>query len=294
MKASIKDKLLLFLGGIFLFILLVLLLYDITRRGIFSSKMSLNIVVVGEGEVNVLLLKPEEEMVEWIKLPSNIKVKIFNSDARYPITSLWNYGVSEKNPYEIVEKSLGQSMGIIIARTIKLDNASYIETILGRLFQISLKTDLSIRDRILIRNFLANAVNSKKVLEYSVPKTVFDNEIDPDGKEFLLFNQAVNLWTKNKFVIESILDENADISINNISGVSGVGNILANQLESTGMHVTEVKADQNEHIDGHGCLFSNQNKFEMTDAVLEDQLRCKKIPKPSFAENAERINIWIK
>lgn len=294
MKASIKDKILLLLGGVFLFILIGLLFYDVTRKGIFSKEIGLNIAVIGDSEVNVLLLRPEEGVVEWIKLPNNIKTKIYNSDARYPIISLWNYGVSEKNPFEILEKSLGQSMGIIIAKTIKLNDGSLIETVLGKLYQLSLITDLSIRDRILIRNFLADAINSKKILEYSVPEMAFDSVIDPDGKEFLEFNQLVNLWTKNKFVIEAILNENADISINNVSGVAGKGNILANQLESTGMHVIELKADANEQIEGQGCLFNTQKNFKTTEIVLNDLLKCTKIPAPSFVENKEGISVWIK
>ena len=36
MKASIKDKILLILGSAFLIVLLGLLVYDVTRRGVYS------------------------------------------------------------------------------------------------------------------------------------------------------------------------------------------------------------------------------------------------------------------
>lgn len=294
MKASIKDKLLLILGSAFLIVLIGLLIFDVTRRGIFSGKMGINIAIVGERGVSLLLLRPEEEMVEWVKLPASISVKIFNSEAHYPLESVWSYGVLERNPYEILEKSLGQSMGIVISRTIVVGNGPSIEDLLGKMLSISLKTNLSIKDRFVIRAYIAEAVKSKRILETSVPNKVFDKVIDPDGKEFIEFNQTVNLWTKNKFVVESILDENADVLINNISGVPGKGNILANQLESSGMHVVEVKADTEEKVSSSKeCVFSTDQRYEITEMVLDVQIGCTKVPQPPFIDNDEKIRIWI-
>ena len=275
-------------------VLLGLLIFDLTRRGLYSPKMGMNVAIVGDDGVSVLLLRPEEEMAGWVKTPANIRIKIYNSEAHYPLESVWKYGVSEKKPFEILEKSLGQAMGVVISRTIKLDGKATIEDVLGKLFSIGLKTDLSIRDRALIRKFLADAVKSKKVLEMAMPNTVFDTATDPDGKEFKEFNLTMNLWTKNKFVVEPILDENADISINNVSGVSGIGNILANQLESTGMHVIEVKANAEEKVEGKGCVYGSSKRHEMTETVLREQVGCTKIALPVFVDNTERISIWIK
>jgi hypothetical protein len=223
MKASIKDKVLLILGGIFLIVLLGLLIIDISRRGIYRSDLGINVAIVGDNGVSILLLRPEEGMLGWVRLPKGIRIKVYNSEARYPLDSLWSYGVSEKKPFEILEKSLSQSMGVVISKSIKIDDNSLIENVLGKLFSMSLKTDLSIRDRVMIRSFLADAVKSKKFLELTIPGSVFDKVTDPDGKEFKEFNPTMSLWTKNKFVIEPILNENADISINNVSGISGAG-----------------------------------------------------------------------
>jgi hypothetical protein len=294
MKASIKDKLLFILGGSFLVILVGLLIFNLTRRGIYNVKMGLNIAVVGDEGVNVLLIRPEEQMAGWVRMPKNIRIKVYNSEAHYPLNSIWKYGVSERMPFEVIEKSLGQSMGVVISRTVKLDGESSIENVLGRMFSIGLKTDLSLRDRALIRQFLADAVKSKKILEMVVPESVFEKVTDPDGAEFFEFNQAMSLWTKNKFVIEPILDENADISINNISGVSGLGNIYANQLESAGGHVIEVIAAPEQVVEGKGCVFSSAKRFEMTERVLREQIGCRRIALPDFVEDGDRISIWIK
>jgi hypothetical protein len=294
MKASIKDKMLLILGGAFLLALLCLLLFDLTRRGVYRLSMGINVVVVGESDMSILLLRPDEEMLGWVRLPKGTRVKVFNSEAHYPLESLWSYGVSEKRPYETVEKSLGQAMGVVISRTIKLADSSSIENVLGDLFSFSLKTNLSIRDRVMIRSFLADAVNSKKVLELTIPESVFDSVVDPDGRSFLEFNQTMTLWTKNKFVLEPILEENADISINNVSGVIGAGSVLSAQLESAGMHVVEVKADTEEKVTGKDCVYSSDKHFEMTELVLREQIGCSKITTPSFVEGDERLRLWIK
>lgn len=294
MKASIKDKVLLILGGIFLIVLLGLLIIDVSRRGIYRSDLGINVAIIGDNGVSILLLRPEEGMLGWVRLPKGIRIKVYNSEARYPLDSLWSYGVSEKKPFEILEKSLSQSMGVVISKSIKIDDNTLIENVLGKLFSMSLKTDLSIRDRVMIRSFLADAVKSKKFLELTIPGSVFDKVTDPDGKEFLEFNSTMILWTKNKFVIEPILNENADISINNVSGITGAGNLLSDQLESTGMHIVEVKANTEENVNGKGCLYYTDKQYTMTELVLKDHVGCQKIGKPVFVEEDERVRIWIK
>jgi len=277
-----------------LIVLTVLLIIDLSKRGVYSGKMGINLAVVGDSGVSLLLLRPEEEMLGWVKLPKGVRVKVYNSEGVYPLESLWSYGVSEKKPYDILEKSLGQSMGVVISRTVKISGNSLPENVLGNLLSLRLRTNLSIRDRLLIRQFIADAVRSKKVLELSVPSSVFDKVTDPDGKEFLEFNLAMGLWTKNKFIVEPVFSENADVSINNISGVVGAGSILSNQLESAGMHVTEVKADTDEVVENSGCVYYSGKKYEMTESILREQLDCRRIAKPDFVEEDDRIRIWIK
>ncbi len=274
--------------------LLGLLVFNILQNGIFSSKMGINVAIVGDNGVSLLLLRPEEQMVSWVDLPADIRVKIYDSSASYPVESLWSYGVAEKKPFETVERSLGQSMGVVIARTIKLNNEGKIGDVLGGLLSVGVKSDLSLRDRVLIRKFLADAVKSKKVLELRLPDSVFDKTADPDGKEFLNINNAVMaLWTKNKFVLEPILDESADISINNVSDTEGVGLTLSRQLESAGMHVIEVKADKNSTVSGSGCLYTTGKSFTMTETFLKEQVDCKKIAQ-TVSTDEEKIEIWMK
>jgi hypothetical protein len=141
---------------------------------------------------------------------------------------------------------------------------------------------------------MSNAVKSKQVLEMSVPATVFDTVTDPDGATFSEFNLTMSLWTKNKFMVEPILNENADISINNVSGVSGLGGIYANQLESTGMHITELKAIPEEIVSGKNCVYASEKKYEMTELILREQMGCNRIARPSFVETDEKLRIWVR
>ena len=294
MKGSIKEKYLLFLGLFFLVVLLVLLILSFTRRGVYENNFGLNVAVVGEQGVSLLLLRPSEEMVSWVDIPNEAKIKIHDSSASYPITSLWSYGVGERKPYEIVEKSLGQAMSVVIARTIKLDRGGQVEDVLRELISLGTKTDLSIRDRFLIRVFLTESVKSKKMLEYSLPDNVFDKVVEPDGKEFWTFNNAMPLWSKNKFVWESLLDENAEVSINNVSSTQGMGTTLSRQLESSGIHVVEVKADTEDPSIYPGCVYASTKEYTATEEFLKKQVGCRKVSVNSDSNGLERIRIWIK
>ena len=272
-----------------------LMIANILRNGVYSGRMGINVAVIGETGTSLLLLRPEEGLVSWVDLPADMTVKIYNSSASYPVESLWQYSMGEKKPFETVEKSLGQTLGIVLTRTVKMEKGGRIEDVLGQLLDLGLKTDLSVRDRFLIRQFLIDTVNSKKVLTLSLPESVFDETTDPDGKEFLnVNNEIMSLWTKNKFALEPILDESADIAINNISSVEGEGLTLSRQLESAGMRVVEVKADTTATVGGTGCLYEAAKPFTMTEDFLRNQVGCKKIDSNLKTDSVGSIQIWLK
>ncbi len=293
MKVSIDKSKWQILGVIFLLALISLVTFDILRRGIFSGKTGLNVVVVGDKTVGLLLLRPDEDIVDWLELPENLKVKIYNSMANYPAVSLWKYGLAEKKPFEIVEKSLGLAMWVAIARTVKIDGEASIENVLANLHKFSLKTDLSFRDRWTIRQFLAETVTAKKMLELTIPKNAFDSVVEPDGKEFLVFNSVANLWIKNKFVLEPVLNENVDVAVNNITGQAGLGVAISRQLESAGLRVIEVKADPGDNIAGTGCLFMVRGSYPISEKFLIDQLGCIKKTGAFGESNNLGIKLWL-
>lgn len=293
MKGSIDKKTVNFFGFMFLIILISLLVYDVLRQGIYSSKIGMNVAVVGDKSVSLMLLRPDEGLISWVDLPSNMKVKIYNSSATYPIDSLWKYGNTERRPFEILERSLGTSLGVAIARTIKVDGDAKIETVLGSLHKIGLKTDISFRDKWLIRNFVSDVVDSKKVIEEAVPKKAFDEVVEPDGKVFLSVNSVAELWTNSKFVLEPILSENVDVTVNNLTGQTGYGVAISKQVESAGMRVVEVKADKSDTVDGSGCIFYAPANSPVSAKFLIDNLFCHRLSATKEGRG-KGIMIWLK
>ncbi len=293
MKGNSENKYIKVTGVTFLVVLLMLLVFRVVKDGIFSKNSGINVAVVGENSVSVLILRPDEDILGWVVLPEKLKVKIYNSAAHYPIGSLWEYGLSEKEPYTVLKKSLGLSMGVPISRTIKIRGSSTLEEVLASLHKINLKTDLSIRDRFLIRQYLVDSLTSKKVLEMDIPSSGMDKIMEPDGKSFLMFNNVISLWTKNKFLLESILNENVNLSVNNLTGLAGLGIAVSRQLEAAGIRVIDVKTDPTDDVIGSGCLFSTSGNYPYTRDFLIQQMDCvEKVREIPLVEKG--IVLWLK
>jgi len=292
MRAILNNKVLSMVGVLFLVVLVLFLVFDLSRKGIYSSSMGINVAVIGKNSVALMLLRPDEELISWVQLPANLKVKIYNSSASYPILSLWEYAHSEKKPFEIFERSLGMTLGVAIPRVLLVSGEASVESVLGSMHKIALSTDMSIRDRWLVRQFVSESVESKKVIEEVVPKNAFDEVTEPDGKKFLLVNSVARLWTNSKFILEPILSENVDVTINNLTGISGFGTEVSKQVESAGMRVVEVKADTTDSVLGEGCLFASPNNFPVSEKFLSEQLSCKKISVEKGS--GQGIRVWLR
>lgn len=294
MKENI-NKIAKYFGWLFLLILILVLLADFLRRGIFQEQVGMNLLVVGDENVGMLIMRPKDNSISWVSLPTNLKIKIFNSSATYPIKSLWKFGQSENKPFDIIEKSIGMAIGVELPRMIKVDRVASVDQALGKFLSISAQTDLSWKDRWTIYQYVSDAAVSKKIFELEVPQTAMDKVQEADGKEFLVFNPVINLWTKDKFYHEAILEENADISINNVSDTPGMALGLSRQLESSGMHVIEVINNPQDTISEKGCFFLASNKNQVTKTFLQNQAECMPLPKKEGKETGENlIKIWIR
>lgn len=282
-----------FLGWIFVFALVAMLALGFSKKGIYSSVLGINIVVVGDSGISLMLFRPREEIVTVVKMPDNLSVKIVDTGAVYPLSSLWDYGVLEKDQYEIVGDSLSNTVGVLLPRAVKIKGETSPENLLGNLHRINLQTDLSIRDRILLRKDLVTSVSSKKYLEIDIPKSAMTKMMDPDGKEFLEINYVVSLWTKNKFVFDALLGENANVRIRNLSQVNGAGLLLSRQLESSGVRVVEVGSGTDKPIEGKGCVFKSDNTHVYTEYLLKNYANCKRILTKKENMTGEGIEVWI-
>lgn len=265
-----------FLGVLFMLVLVGLLAVDFWREGVFNQNLGLNLLVVGERSVGLLSLRPKEKSIQWLRFPADLKTKVYNSGASYPLTSLWEYGKSEHNQYVVTEKSVGNMLGVAIARTIKVKGEATLERVLESFTSWGVSTDLSLRDRLVMHGMISEAILSKKVIELEMPTAAITKVTEPDGKEFWIMNEVAMVWLKDKFYFESIMAENVEVIVNNVSGVAGMGNLMARQLETAGMKVLEVKNDESDLVENQGCFYLVESgDFEMSIEYLEKQLDCR-------------------
>lgn len=280
------------IGWVFVVTFLLLLLIGFAKKGIYSPQLGMNAIVVGDTGVSIILIRPREGVMTWVKLPDDLDIKIANSEATYPLLSIWKYGVSEKHPFAIVEKSLSSTLSVLLPRTIKVKGLPTPDNLLGSLHKIGLVTDLSLRDRIYLRRDLAASVNSKKYLEVEIPDSALNAKVDPDGKEFVEVNSILNLWTKNKFVFDVLLGENVNVVINNLSNEKGAGLQLSRKLESAGLRVVELASDSEKNREGKGCVYKINKEHFYTDFLLTNYAGCKKLIEKGNTPS-ELVEIWL-
>ncbi len=280
------------LGVVFLLLFLGVMVSSLLRKGIWSDQMGINLLVVGDDSVGLLILRPKEGMGSWVALPSDLKIKISGSQATYPINSIWKFGVGEKRGFQITEKSIGESMGVVIPKMVRVDGDASIEGALGMLLSFTAKTDLSLLDRLAVRKYLSEIVVSKRLLELTIPDQVYEEVVEPDGKVFFEFSQVMTAWSKDKFLFDSVLAENIELIVNNLSGQSGAGLILARMAETAGIRVVEVKNDKEDAVDSRGCVFKTFGDGDTaTVELLVNHFNCKKLDVKG--EERGEIKAWL-
>jgi len=277
----------------FFVVLFGLLILSFTRKGIYSKDLGLNIVVVADDGIALALVRPKEDYLIWIRLPLAMQVKVDSSPAVFPVRTFWQYAEKERSSLDLVSKSISSTLSVILPAAIKVNGTATPENLLGSLHSLGLNTNLTIRDRILLRRDLVTLVSTRKTLEVDIPKSALTKKADPDGVEFFEVNSVVNLWTKNRFVFETLLGESPNISIYNLSGATGMGMMLSRQLESAGARVVVVDSKyEGEAVNGSGCVFKTKSNYVFTGYLLERFLKCKDI---SVKDNkgGEGIEVWL-
>lgn len=281
------------IGWVFVLVFLIMLVVDFTRRGIYTGALGLNLVVVGDSSVSLMLFRPQSGVMTWVRMPGNLEIKITGTGAVYPLYSLWSFGIKERNTYKLISKSLSETLGVILPRVVKVKGDSSPVNLLSGLGKVSLSTDLSVRDRILLRRDLVGSVNSKKILEIEIPSSALDKKVEPDGLETLGVNYVVSLWTKNKFIFDTLLGENSNIKINNLTKINGAGQLLSRQLESAGLRVVEVGSGNGVSVAGEGCVFKSLGNNGYSEYLLEKHLMCRNISGKKDGLKGEGIEVWL-
>ncbi len=274
----IRRQVLEYLAVGFFVVLLGLLVLSFSRKGIYSKDLGINMVVIADDSIALALVRPKEDYMVWIKLPLAMLIKVDSSSATFPVYSFWKYAEKERSSLNLVAKSISSTLSVALPSAIKINGSATAENLLGSLHSFSLNTNLSLRDRILLRKDLVTLVSTRKTLEVDIPKTAMTMRVDPDGVEFLEVNNIVNLWTKNRFVFEVLLGESANLSVYNLSGVVGGGMLLSRQLESAGARVVAVESKYDGgSVSGKGCLFRTNASYTYTEYLLGNFLNCKNI-----------------
>ena len=288
-----KKKKLEYLAAGFLVVLFCLLILSFSRKGIYSNQLGINMVVVSDNGIALALVRPKENYLVWIKLPLAMRIKVDNGDAVFPVYTFWKYAEKERGPLDLVSRSISSTLGVILPSAIIINGSLTPENLLGSLHSLGLNTNLTIRDRIMLRKDLVSLVSTRKTLEVDIPKAALVKKTDPDGVEFLEVNSIVNLWTKNRFVFEALLGENSDLSIYNLSGVSGKGTLLSRQMESAGARVLVVDSKYDgEMVAGKGCLYRTSSEYFFTEYLLEKFMKCKDISSKN-SKVGEGIEVWL-
>ncbi len=293
MEENFRQRIINYLGYGFVVVFLLMLVLVFAKKGIYSPQMGVNFIVVGDNSTSLVLMRPQEGVLTWVKLPGNLSIKIVGSEAVYPLSSLWKFGLLEKNPYIIVGESLSGSIGVLLPRVIKIEGENTPENLLGQLYRLNLATNFSVRDRILLRKDLMGSVNSKKIIEIDIPKAATSKVQDPDGKEFLEINSVVNLWTKNKFVFDVLLGEGKNIKITNLTSVKGAGLLLSRQLESSGMRVVELSSKEQFRPHGKGCVYKLNKEAIFSNYLLEKYVGCKRMVGETDVKDSSVGEIWL-
>lgn len=266
-----------------------MLFFSFSRHGIYSQEVGINLIVVGDLKVSVLSIRPKEQLATWIDLPTSLSVKTYKNGTSFPVTSLWKLGVAERDKYNYLTKSLTESMSVALPKVINVGKETTPESLLGSLGSFFAETDLSLRDRILLRKDLTSYIAAKKIIEVDIPDTAMDRQSDPDGKEVVTFNQVLQLWNKNKFLTESILGEEVNAKVYNLSQQKGRALVYSRILESAGLRVIDVATGTEKNIlltKPAGCYFAIQKKMHpFVEFFLSKHLDC------SFIDgNKEGIN----
>ncbi len=289
----IRKQVLEYLAVGFFVVLLGLLILSFSKKGIYSKDLGINLVVIADDSIALALVRPKEDYLVWIKLPLAMLIKVDSSSATFPVFSFWKYAEKERNSLNLVARSISGTLSVALPSAIKISGSANAENLLGSLHSFSLNTNLSLRDRILLRKDLVSLVSTRKTLEVDIPKTALTKKVDPDGVEFLEVNSIVNLWTKNRFVFEVLLGESANLSVYNLSGVVGGGMLLSRQLESAGARVVAVESKyEGGSVSGKGCQFKANSSYPYTEYLLSKFLNCKNITNKKSQEG-EGIEVFL-
>lgn len=260
------------IAGVFLLCIFVGLVVGMYRKRVFDESLGMGMVVVGDKSVSLLGIRPDEDVLSWVDLPSGLRLRVVDSEAWYPVESLWELGKIEGKAEEVVKESLQQDLGLVMSGVIYLgDKEVSVEGVMGGLIDLGVKSSLNWWDRIVLYKVLTKMTTRGLVWETELPQTVIDRGEDEDGVGWKKLNERVWVWTRDLWPSEKILGLGTTAAVYNSSDISGKARVMGYVLESEGLRVVEVAARE-EKIEG--CWYEVEEDLGELKWLLERQLGC--------------------
>jgi len=261
-------------GIFFLVLVAIVVSLGFFKKRVYEPKIGVNLVLVSEKQVVLVGIRGGEDRLIWVELPKKLRVKVADSEAVFPVVSLWEFGKIEKRPVEIVSKSLAVSFGVILSGVNKTSGEITMEKFLSSLISLKTKSSLGWWDRYVLYKDVARILSKGSVLEIKLPWTVMNEVVDADGKVWQELNEAVFVWSRDLWPSEVVLGLGLTAGVYNASEVLGKARGVSRQLESVGFRVVEV-AVASEKIKKKGCWYDWQEEKKEVLWLLERHLWCK-------------------
>lgn len=266
-------------GIVFCTIVSVALIVSVWKDKKIDNRLGFNMVVLGDGNTTVMSYKPENLSVDYVDLPDNLKISLFNNGSDFGIGELRE---AEKNSAEGASLNdfrrglsleLGIPLPIIIRHKAQNDLLSLRDSLLA---WRGIDTNMNILDRMEVIKILGVVLAKGLNLNQPFPSRLTDKIVEVDGKTYQKVNEAVFSWAKNYFLSEAVLSETAEIVVLNASGTSGIGRKMSRQLETAGMRVIDIRTgdlilDKKCEVDG------DEVEHPMTMGYLTNYFGCEAV-----------------
>lgn len=260
------------LGIGFLSCVMVGVITNFFRISRFDDAMGGNILLIGRGEIAVIGIRPKNGMVVYLTLPDDLFIPLSTNGGEVRVGA-YRRGLKEKNGLELTRASISNALGISISGVIKGDVSANIDGLSEALWK-SLQTNLSLSDRYRVYKTLSDTFAKRQLIELSLPKNTYVEVEEADGLVSKRLNQAIYSWNRNQWVYEQILNEAAEISVVNASGVDGVARVVGRMIDSAGGRVVELLSG-NKVYQGKCLVIGDGKKWRETIKYLEVNFECK-------------------
>ncbi len=277
-----KNKIIYWLAGGFLGVVVFGILLDVFKISRFDDSLGGNILVIGRNGMSIIGLRPKNEMIFFLNLPDDLIIPLSSNGGELRAEA-YRRGLREKNSLELTRDSVSKAMGVaiggVLKAEVKTDPAGLIEGVWS-----SIQTNLSFSDRYRVYKATSALVQKGREIELNLPMNTYDEVEEADGVVSKRLNQAVYAWNRNQWVYEQILNQGAEVSLVNATGIDGYARTYSRLVDSAGGRVVELISGKK--IYQGGCMvLGNKEMWLETIKFLEVNLNCKH-------NTSEKIEDW--